>query len=131
MRKEALALGLHVHWITCIPALILTITAIETCAARTCGLDLASSINDGELPPNASKRSRFLFRFGYQLWAVGSGLFGASACRKRPAGVVCMDVANLYQFLYVLLSILGTCVSPYFFSAHLLDIALQNAILQV
>ena len=46
-------------------------------------------------------------------------------------GVVVADMASLYQFAYVIVSLLGTLFSPYFFSAHLLHIALQNPILQV
>lgn len=42
-----------------------------------------------------------------------------------------MDLHFLYVLGYVMLSILGSVVSPFFFGAHILDIALQNPILQV
>ena len=45
-------------------------------------------------------------------------------------GVVVLDVSFLYSLGYLVLSVLGTLVNPFFFGIHILDIALQNPILQ-
>ncbi len=47
------------------------------------------------------------------------------------AAMVFANQQSIYLVMYLLLSILGLVVSPYFYCAHLLDIAWRNDLLRV
>ena len=122
VRKEALALGTNLPMHACLPLITLQLNRMgSTCLSTS---------------TTASCRQQPLRVTDFCIATdINSGLLVCVAFvhvdpADRIAGVVMTDMTCIYQFIYVALSILGTFVSPYFFSAHLLDIALQNAILQ-